>query len=97
MLQALHAINKTANLVRAGAIIAKLKGFRARQANDLAEIPRLQLQRVDVQVRHIHVTRARDWPRITAIRPMPAMPSFIATSRLQRKGSFEAGDPFKLS
>jgi hypothetical protein len=56
-----------------------------------SKIPRLQLDRVNVQVGHIHVSRLSDRSRIAAIGPVAAVFGFVAAPWNEWEGSVEAG------
>jgi transposase InsO family protein len=50
-----------------------------------SKIPRLQLDRVDVQVGHVHVARLGNWSRITTIGPMATMLGLVAAAGDERE------------
>ena len=52
----------------------------------LPKIPCLQLDRVDVEVRLVHVAGPDNWFGLTTVCSTPAMPGFVAATRRNREG-----------
>ena len=57
----------------------------------LSKITCLQLQRIDLMVRHVHIARPCDWLRLAAVRSAPPAFGFVSSAGKEGKSRIETG------